>query len=108
MTYAWGPETGFFYENTSFVLEDEVKNPVSLSKCVQDSEYKFNRRPINLRETTRRCIQISGNIVSGCMGTIKSRSIIPHSPTPDFRLPTPNHSGVTGFDITGKINRIGW
>src|SRR6476661_1607374 len=61
MTYAWGPETGFFYENTSFVLEDEVKNPVSLSKCVQDSEYKFNRRPINFRETARRCIQISGN-----------------------------------------------
>ena len=38
-------------------------------------------------------------IVSGCMGMIKSRSIIPHSPTPDSRLPTDHHSGVTGIDI---------
>ncbi|MEG4292385.1 hypothetical protein Q5692_26480 [Microcoleus sp. C2C3] len=30
------------------------------------------------------------NIVSGCMGTIESRSIIPHSPTDDSRLPTPD------------------
>ena len=28
--------------------------------------------------------------VSGCMGTIESRSIIPHSPTDDSRLPTPD------------------
>src|SRR4028118_1399954 len=33
-TYAWGPETGLFYEITSFVLEDQVKNPVSLWECV--------------------------------------------------------------------------
>jgi len=39
-------------------------------------------------------------IVSGCMGMIKSRSIIPHSPTDYSRLPTPYHSGVTGIDIT--------
>jgi hypothetical protein len=51
----------FFYENTSFVLEDEVKNPVSLSKCVQECEYKFHHRPINCMGKARRCIQISGN-----------------------------------------------
>jgi putative transposase len=39
------------------------------------------------------------HIVSGCIGMIKSRSIIPHSPTDDSRLPTPHHSGVTGIDI---------
>jgi hypothetical protein len=35
------------------------------------------------------------------MGTIELRSIIPHSPTHDSRLPTPYHSGVTGIDING-------
>ena len=79
MTYAWGPETSFFYENTSFVLEDEVKNPVSLSKCVQDCEYNFKHCPINCRETARHRVLISGNI----------------------------NSDATGNDITGKINRIG-
>ena len=46
------------------------------------------------------------NIVSGCMGMIKSRSIIPHSPTPDSRLPTPHHSGVTGIDIRRKAKDL--
>ena len=41
------------------------------------------------------------DIVSGCMGTIESRSIIPDSPTDDSRLPTPHHSGVTGIDMKG-------
>jgi len=27
---AWGPETGFFYENISLQPVDSVKNPVSL------------------------------------------------------------------------------
>jgi hypothetical protein len=39
------------------------------------------------------------NIVSGCMGMIKSRSIIPHSPTDHSPRTTPHHSGVTGIDI---------
>ena len=34
-------------------------------------------------------------IVSGWMRMIKSRSIIPRSPTPHSPLPTPHHSGVT-------------
>ena len=38
--------------------------------------------------------QLFSYIVSGWMGMIKSRSIIPHSPTA-----TPHHSGVTGIDI---------
>ena len=31
---AWGPETGFFHENTWLQPADLVKNPVSLSECV--------------------------------------------------------------------------
>jgi sigma-B regulation protein RsbU (phosphoserine phosphatase) len=46
-----------------------------------------------------RQLQESFDIVSGCMGTIESRSIIPHSPTDDSRLPTDYHSGVTGIDM---------
>jgi len=56
--------------------------------------------------TTNSVAQIvSGNIVSGGMGMIKSRSIIPHPPTPHGPLPTPHHSGVTGIDITGESGR---
>gem|GEM_PF-4761358 len=33
------------------------------------------------------------------MGMIKSRSIIPHSPTDDSPRTTPHHSCVTGIDI---------
>ena len=40
-------------------------------------------------------------IVSGWMGMIKSRSIIPHPPTDYSPLPTPHHSGVTRIDIIG-------
>jgi len=63
--------------------------------------------------TTNSVAQIvSGNIVSGWMAMIKSRSIIPHPPTPHGPLPTdhsprttPHHSGVTGIDITGESGR---
>jgi hypothetical protein len=48
----------------------------------------------------------ANDIVSGWMGMIKSRSIIPHSPTDHGPLPTdhsprttPHHSGVTGIDM---------
>ena len=41
-------------------------------------------------------MQYFSNIVSGWMGMIKSRSIIPHSPT-DY------HSGVTGIDIKTRF-----
>ncbi|MGB7711609.1 MAG: glycerol-3-phosphate acyltransferase [Microcoleus sp.] len=37
-----GPETGFFYENNSFQPADSVKNPVSLSDCIQDCEIETN------------------------------------------------------------------
>ena len=37
-----GPETGFFYENNSFQPADSVKNPVSLSDCIQDCELETN------------------------------------------------------------------
>jgi hypothetical protein len=40
-------------------------------------------------------------IVSGWMGMIKSRSIIPHPPTDHSPLPTDYHSGITGIDIIG-------
>ena len=43
------------------------------------------------------------NIVSGCMGTIESRPIIPHSLTPHSQRTTPHHSGVTGIDIIGSF-----
>ncbi|MEG4289306.1 hypothetical protein Q5692_13445 [Microcoleus sp. C2C3] len=64
------------------------------------------------------------DMVSGWMGTIESRSIIPHSPTPDSRLPTPHHStspdsrlptpdsrlpiirSATGIDMTQGGNSI--
>ena len=42
--------------------------------------------------------RLAVDIVSG-WGTIESRSIIPHSPTPHSRLPTPHYSGVTGIDM---------
>jgi hypothetical protein len=44
-------------------------------------------------------MQYFSNIVSGWMGMIKSRSIIPHSPTDHEPPPTNHHSGVTGIDI---------
>lgn len=52
-----------------------------------------------------RLINRLSDIVSGCMGMIKLRSIIPYSPTDDSRLPTPDSrlpipNGVTGIDIT--------
>jgi len=40
------------------------------------------------------------------MGMIKSRSIIPYSPTPHFPLPTPHHSCVTGIDISIETMRV--
>jgi type I restriction enzyme M protein len=42
-------------------------------------------------------------IVSGWMRMIKSRSIIPRSPTDHSQRTTPHHSGVTGIDITGEF-----
>jgi hypothetical protein len=44
------------------------------------------------------------NIVSGCMGMIKSRSIIPHSPIPDSRLPTPHHEEYP--DLTNFFDNL--
>ena len=38
------------------------------------------------------------------MGMIKSKSIIPHSPTDYGPLPTPHHSGAT--NLTGLSNEI--
>ena len=47
------------------------------------------------------------NIVSGWMGMIKSRSIIPHSPTPYSSLPTPHHFGaVFAHPFGNKYNRV--
>jgi hypothetical protein len=48
----------------------------------------------------KKCLSSKYYIVSGWMGTIESRSIIPHSPIPDSPLPTPHNSGVTGIDIS--------
>jgi hypothetical protein len=43
-------------------------------------------------------------IVSGCMGMIKSRSIIPHSPTDHGpRTTPPSCMSVTGIDIIGFL-----
>jgi hypothetical protein len=52
---------------------------------------------------SRRYQALPDKIVSGCMGMIKSRSIIPHSPTDHSQRTTPYHSGVTGIDITSRI-----
>jgi len=46
-------------------------------------------------------MQYFSNIVSGWMGMIKSRSIIPHSPTDHGSRTIPN--GVTGIDIKTRF-----
>jgi len=46
-------------------------------------------------------------LVSGCMGMIKSSSIIPqHSPTPDSRFPTPHHCTPHLTPIIGASNHF--
>ena len=47
-------------------------------------------------------------MVSGGMGRIKLRSIIPHSPTDHGLLRTPNHvDRATGIHMTGTLHLIG-
>src|SRR4028118_868269 len=48
-------------------------------------------------------MQYFSDIVSGWMGMIKSRSIIPHSPRDHGPPPTDHHSGVTGIDIKTRF-----
>ena len=48
------------------------------------------------------------DIVSGGRGMIKSRSIIPHSPTDRGLLRTPDHGErATGIHMTGTLHLIG-
>jgi hypothetical protein len=48
------------------------------------------------------------DIVSGGMGMIKLRSIIPHSSTDRRLLRTPNHvDRATGIHMTGTLHLIG-
>ena len=60
-----------------------------------------------------RLINRVSDIVSGCMGTIESRSIIPHSPTDDGRLPTDHpercyrnwYDSISRQDCQSKISK---
>ncbi|MEG4527384.1 hypothetical protein QUB61_32315 [Microcoleus sp. C2D2] len=54
----------------------------------------YNIKPVGI-EIIHHSLFFSSDIVFGCMGTIESRSIIPHSPTDDSRLPTPDSSSRT-------------